>query len=263
MINPKKRLQIKKAGPFFFDKGSKTGVLLLHGFTSTPYQFRELGKYLAERGLTVYAPLVAGHGTCPEDLKNTCAEDWKKSVEEAYRFLKSKTENIVIIGNSFGGNLAFYLARKTNNDPKAIISLSAPIKLTFGWFIKLRLYLYGWMKEYYRKATKIYQIDYTDMIDEVTYPLIPIKSLRDFLSFVKEETIPNLKEVKAPILIVYASNDLVVSPKSARFIYENVRSLNKEIFELKTNHHVILTDKKKEELFKKTYDLIKKAASAA
>lgn len=249
---------MKGASPFFFNNSKKTGVLLLHGFTSTPYQFQELGSYLSDRGLTVYAPLIAGHGTCPEDLKNTSPEEWKESVERAYSLLKEKVDEVVIIGNSFGGNLAFYLAKKTGNDPKGIISLGTPIKLTFGWFIKLRLYLYGWMKEYYKKATKVYHIDYTDMKDEVTYSLIPIKSLRDFLRFLKEETIPNLKKVKVPTLAIHANTDLVVSPKSAKYIYENIGSTDKEIYWFKTTHHVVMNDDKKEQLFETIYDFITK-----
>ncbi len=246
--------QIKGANPFFFNNDSKIGVLLLHGFTSTPFQFRELAKYLTDRGLTVYAPLIAGHGTSPEDLIGTNPEDWKRSAERAYSKLKEKVDKIIIIGNSFGGNLAFYLAKK--KDPLAVISLGTPIKLRFELFIKLRLYLYGWAKKYYRKAKRHYKIDYTDMQDEVTYPVIPIKSLRDFLSFLEKETIPNLDKVKIPTLIIHANTDFVVSPKSATYIHQNIGSFHKEIYWFGSNHHVVMNDEKRDQLFERIYKFI-------
>lgn len=249
-----KKHQMKGAAPFFFDRKSKIGVLMLHGFTSTPFQFRELGKYLLDRGLTIYAPLIAGHGTSPEDLKETRAEEWKRSVAKSYSFLKNKVDKVVIIGNSFGGNLAFYLAKKEN--PIGIISLGTPIKLRFQWLIKLGLYTYGWFKTYYKKQRRIYRIDYTDMQDEVTYPLIPIKSLREFLRFLKEETIPNLGKVKTPTLIIHANTDYVVSPESATYIHQHLGSNHKEIYWFGSNHHIVINDEKKEQLFERIYKFI-------
>jgi len=41
----------------------ETGVLLVHGYLATPEEMRGLAEFLAHRGLRVYVPLVAGHGT--------------------------------------------------------------------------------------------------------------------------------------------------------------------------------------------------------
>ena len=110
-LDDKKKNTEKKymrgAEPFFDYKNPEIGILLLHGFTASPYQFRYLRELLANKNLTVYAPIIAGHGTHPEDLKNTTIDDWIQSTEDAYGLLKNKVKNIVIIGNSFGGNFAF------------------------------------------------------------------------------------------------------------------------------------------------------------
>lgn len=248
---------MKGAEPLFINKKSKIGVLLLHGFTGTPYQFKELGKYLAEKGFTVYAPLIAGHGTSPEDLMNTTTEDWEKSVKKAYLKLKEKTPRVVIVGNSFGGNLAFYLAQEFPNSLAGIISLGTPIKLKFQWFIKLRLFLYGWAKTYYQKPKRIYKIDYTDMIDEITYPVIPVKSLREFFKFLKTKTIPNLEKVKVPTLIMHANIDPVVNPESASYIYQHLGSNYKKIYWFSSNQHVVTNDERRQEIGQKIYEFIK------
>ena len=250
-------LPMKGAEPFFIDKKSKIGILLLHGFTGTPYQFKELGKYLAKKGFTVSVPLVAGHGTSPEDLINTTMEDWKKSVKKAYSRLEKKVQKIVIVGNSFGGNLALYLAQQPPDSLTGIVSLGTPVRLRFQWFIKLRLFLYGWLKKYYRKPQRVYKIDYTDMIDEITYPVIPVKSLREFFKFLKTETVPNLNKIKVPTLIMHADVDPVVNPKSALHIYEHLGSSYKKIYWFSSGHHVITNDKRRDELFQKIYNFIR------
>ncbi len=43
-------------------------MLLIHGFTGSPPEMRLVGEYLHRRGLTVYAPLLPGHGTTVEDM---------------------------------------------------------------------------------------------------------------------------------------------------------------------------------------------------
>ena len=211
-------MAMKGGEPIYIDNNSKIGVLMIHGFTSTPHQFKDLSKYLSSNGFTVYAPLIAGHGTRPEDLIKTSPEDWKKSVEEAYLKLKKRTEKIVVIGNSFGGNLVFWLARKAGNELIGIVSLGTPIVLKYQMVINARLFLYGWARKYYRKPMRVYKTDYTDMMDEVTYPLIPVKNLREFLEFIQIDTIPNLEKIKVPAFIAHANIDPVVRPKSATYI---------------------------------------------
>jgi len=247
------------AEPIFIDKNSNIGILMLHGFTSTPHQFKELSQFFASKGFTVYAPLVVGHGTSPKDLAKVGKEDWKKSVKDAYLELGKKVQKIFIIGNSFGGNLAFYLACEfQDNHLAGIISLDTPIRLRNQKIIKLRLYTYGWLRKYYRKPQRYYKIDYTDMSDEVTYSVVPVKSLRDFFEFIEEETVPNLNKIKAPTLIAHANVDPVVDPKSATFIHDRLGSNHKIIYWFDSNQHsIVFLGKKRYQLFEKIYEFIK------
>lgn len=250
---------MRGAEPIFVDKKSEVGVLLLHGFTSTPNQFKELADFLCRKAFSVSVPLIAGHGTCPEDLIKSCPEDWTASVKEAYFKLKKISKKIFIIGNSFGGNLGLWLAKELNNDPSGVITLGAPIYLRYQWLIYLRYYTYYRFKKYYRKSPRIYKIDYTDMDDEITYPVIPIKSFGDFLDFIKYETMPNLSRVKVPALIGHANVDPVVHPKSATYIYEHLGSQFKKIFWFDCKAHTVVNGKDKKVLFEKAYEFIKEA----
>lgn len=241
--------------PIFVDKNSEIGVLLIHGFSSTNYQFKALANYLADKGLTVYAPLIAGHGTSPAEFAKTDAEDWMNSVRKAYVELKAKTKKVFVLGNSFGGNLAFELVREAG-DVFGVISLGTPIKLRYQALIKFRTYTYGWLRKYYSKPQRIYSVDYTDMVDDITYPVIPLSTLREFFRFIKQRTIPGLVAIKTPVLILHASVDPVVHPGSAQHIHENIGSNYKMIFWFDSNHHTLFFDRKRDEVFERIYQFI-------
>jgi len=250
---------MKGAEPIFIDKKSKVGVLMIHGFSSTPDEFRELSAYLAGKGFTVSAPLLAGHGTKPEDMLNTNAFDWAGSVEKAYLEIKKKSEKIFLVGNSFGSDLAFWLTEKYCNEPLGVISLGAPVFLRSHTFMVLRIYTYGLVKKFYRKPVRLYRTDYTDSLDEVTYSKIPIKSVRQFLRFIKTNVRPILCKINVPTLVVHSDNDRVIHPRSATYIYERLGSSLKRIYWFRSRYHVSIDDKNRDELFAKILDFIKES----
>ena len=69
-----------------------------------------LGEELANAGWRCHGPLLAGHGTTPEDLARTRWEDWAASAEEALAALRSECDEVVVAGQSGGGSLALHLA---------------------------------------------------------------------------------------------------------------------------------------------------------
>jgi len=247
---------MKGAEPIFIDKKSKVGILMIHGFSSTPGELRELASYLASKGYTVSAPLLAGHGLNPEEMKKSSVFDWANSVKEAYLRLKEKSEKILLIGNSFGSDLAFWLSQEFANDPIGIISLGAPIYLRGHYIILLRLYTYGLIQKFYKKPKRIFTKEYTD-IAEVTYTKIPTRSVRQFLRFIQKNVRPILKKIKVPVLVVHSDNDCVVDPKSAIYIFRNLGSQTKKLYWFKSVCHTAVEDKNKSELFDEISDFMR------
>lgn len=241
--------------PIFIYRNGKVGVLLLHSYTSTPYEMRELANYLADKGITVYAPVIAGHGTCPEDLAKTSIAEWQQSVEQAYQFLKEKVEKVFVIGSSFGGNLAFYLATKFTNPLGGIISIGTPIKVRWQKIFKLGLYTYGFLKKDQKKSRRDYHLTYNE-VDQVVYPVMPVKSLRRFFTFIKKITIPSLPKISVPTLIIQSSQDRIVDPNSAQYLHENLTSSDKRILWINGNNHAFAIDEKRNLIFNTIYHFI-------
>jgi len=94
----------------FSAAGGPEGVLVLHGFTGSPYSMRPLGESLANQGYTVEVPRLPGHGTSLEDLFDVRFEDWIGAVEAAYADLAARTSSVAAVGLSFGGGMSVWLA---------------------------------------------------------------------------------------------------------------------------------------------------------
>lgn len=91
--------------------GSRAQILLLHGYTGSPYDLRPLADFLHAHDVKVSVPLLRGHGNKPSDLNRVSATQW---LEDATRALSTfdKKKPIVVGGLSMGGLLAIILARK-------------------------------------------------------------------------------------------------------------------------------------------------------
>lgn len=247
---------MKGAEPIYIDKKSKIGILMVHGFSGSPDQFREISIYFAEKGFTVFAPLLKGHGTSPDDMFETSAYDWAQSVKDAYFKLREKTEKIFLIGNSFGASLCMWLAKELNNEPIGVASMGGAVFLRHHFVISLRIHTYGFLKKFYKKPIRYYKMDYTDMNNEVSYSSLPTRSIRQFLRFLKKEIQPSFENVKIPALVVHSENDRVVHPKSAAFIYDKLNSPLKKLYWVKSNHHIPISDECKSELFERIFQFL-------
>lgn len=87
---------------------ARTGVLLIHGLTDSPYSLRALGERLHANGAHVLGLRVPGHGTVPSALTQTTWQDMAAAVVLAMRHLKQQVAGgpVHVIGYSNGGALA-------------------------------------------------------------------------------------------------------------------------------------------------------------
>ena len=82
-----------------------------------------MGEALHERGFTVAAPLLAGHGTTLDALFNVTWRDWLNSSFAPLAHLRAECDQIFIAGFSMGALLAVVLAARI---PSAGVILMAP-----------------------------------------------------------------------------------------------------------------------------------------
>jgi alpha-beta hydrolase superfamily lysophospholipase len=113
------------------------GVLLLHGYSDSPYSLRGFGATMRDAGAYVVGLRIPGHGTAPSALKYTTADDMTAAVRLAMHHLKSVMADrpIIIIGYSNGAALALNYDLESIEDatlpaPAGLILMSPEIGVT-------------------------------------------------------------------------------------------------------------------------------------
>lgn len=126
----------------------KKGILLTHGFLSSPYIMKSLGEDFAKADFLVRAILLPGHGTYYQDLDNYTWQDWMSAVRFGYDSLTQDCEEIYLCGFSIGATLSLMIAldeiNNANSKLKKIILLApcfgiSPFAQSFPLLIKTKL----------------------------------------------------------------------------------------------------------------------------
>lgn len=233
-------IKVRNRQPFSH-MGGNTGVLLIHGFTGSPGELLPLGEFLATEGYAVEIPVLAGHCNRVIDMLRTTETDWIGSAMAAYDELAKRTKQVVVLGHSMGGLIAFYLA---NRFPVlGVVSICTPIYVTNRLF-RIAPYL-AWFK-----PVREYKEPRNQQIEQFlggyhATPLAPVRNLQRLLTIVKGE----LPQVQVPTLILQAELDRTVRPKSAAYIYDKIGSTNKYLKWYAKSGHFLQVDLDHEQAF--------------
>ncbi|TKJ17140.1 hypothetical protein CEE44_01225 [Candidatus Woesearchaeota archaeon B3_Woes] len=246
---------MKGAEPYFIKKG-KTGVLLLHGLTSTPQELRFLAKYLASKNFSVYAPLIKGHGTNVIDLARTKEKDWENSALKGFDKLSKSTNRVYVIGSSMGGNLSFRIATKRNVE--GIVVMGTAMFFKRQLFNKILFKFIKLFKNFVRKEYPDEKIK--KLVKKKTqYMEFPLNCISDLIKLIRISE-KDLPKITAPSLIMQSSTDHILPKENAQWIYKHIGSVKKRIFMVPNSYHVFCIDKNRNIAFKEIYRFIKETS---
>jgi carboxylesterase len=213
----------------------KTGVLVLHGFTGSPASIKPWAIALHERGLSVSAPRLPGHGTHWEDLNKVTWQDWYESVEREFLELKKQCDQVFVAGFSVGGALALRLSQIRGSEIAGTILLNPSIydeRLRFKLVPALSMFLpfvKGGPADVAKPGAPKHGYD--------RIPLRGLNQVRKLWEVVERD----LYLVDLPLMVAYSLNDHVVHPVCSETIINNVYSsdIREVVFE-KSFHNVAL-----------------------
>ena len=243
----------QKLDPSPFSKeGGPVGCLLIHGFTGSPPEMRLLGDYLNERGLTVSAPLLAGHGTVPGDLNRVRWGDWVASAEEALLSLLSRCDSVFLAGLSMGALIAVHLAVSY---PKVggIVLYSPGLKAANRLLVLAPI-----IRHLIKQFPKSEDNDLTDpdapgrLWHYHTYPVGGAAELLKLQRVVRAE----LGDVRVPAMVFRSTRDTMIHPDSARLTFDGLGCDDKELVTLHNSGHCMTVDSEREAIFARTYGFI-------
>ena len=236
--------------------GRAIGVLLVHGFTSTPDSMRGWAESLAARGYAVEVPRLPGHGTTWQDMNRTRWEDWYAEVDRTFTQMRARTEAVVVGGLSMGGGLALRLAAD-RPDEVAGVALVNPAVNIDRKDVKLLPVLKYVVPAFPPIANDIKKPGEV----EHAYKWSPLKAAHSMLqgyAGVRRD----LARVTAPLLIWRSTEDHVVDPSSARIIAASVSSRDFEERLLTDSYHVATQDNDAPRIFDESAEFITRVTSA-
>jgi len=184
--------------------GATTAVLLVHGFTATPWEMRPLAEFLAEAGMASLAVRLPGHGTSPEDLAGRRWEEWSAACIEGYKILSKEFPIIYGMGMSTGCLLLLEMARA---NPFNGLVLFSPYLRVLHWLAPYA----GWLR-----WLRPYQVKSGDEGLSNRYynrrPLAGIHQINRLLRTVRSQ----LPQVVCPVLAFNGEGDETVDINSGR-----------------------------------------------
>jgi carboxylesterase len=237
------------SGPFSAD-GGPVGVLILHGFTGSPQTVYDWAESLAAAGLTVRAPLLAGHGGTWQELAKTGWTDWYADAERAFRALSERCSQVFVAGLSMGGCLALRLAETQGSLVSGVVlvnpSLAADTPV---------IALAPWLKHLLKSVKSIGgDIKKTGVVERAAKrtPVASVATLPELW----RTTAASLASVTQPLLVFRSTVDHVVGPASMKVLMAALPGA--EVRPLDDSYHVATLDNDAPEIFDGTLSFIQK-----
>jgi len=227
---------------YIFNENSKLGIYIIHGFSSTTYEVKELLNHLCKLGFYVEANNLPGHGTTIDDCNHTKYTDWISFVEQDIARMYIKCDKVIVMGVSMGGLLAMNLAITFPLDGIVIAGSLLKFKKEFDVRIITRLF-----HKFKPKVIKKYQFDKYNMkhVDFYGYNAYPIIALNEMRKLVDNISI-KLDKIKCPVLMIHSKDDkTALYNKNFQLIKNKLSNASVDSLVLDdAGHHLFDPDKK-------------------
>jgi carboxylesterase len=230
------------------------GVLVLHGYTSSPFGMRPLAEHLAAAGFAVELPRLPGHGTRWQDLRTTTWRDWAREAIAALEVLRTRTAVQTVLGLSMGGTLALHLA-ETRDDVAGAVLIN-PFVMTSDPVAKLVPILKLFVPSVAGLGNDIAK----EGGDEQPYDRNPVRSQASVLEL-GERVRRGLERVTCPLLVFTSRQDHVVEPANSAEILAGVSSGDTEQVWLESSYHVAQLDHDGPEIAERSVAFLRRVAA--
>jgi len=219
-----------------FNSKSDIGIYIIHGFSSTTHEVKELAEFLGSCGFHTRANNLPGHGTDIDDCNNTIYAEWLEHVERDFADMISQNKKIYVVGASMGGALALHLASlfPINGIVTCAAVLHFKDHFTLQWINPIT-------KFFYSKVSKRKRFD-KNIRNELKfngynqYPLVALNEYFKMAKLIKR----NLNKISAPILILSSKKDLTAPKINVSIINDGVKSNIKKVKEYDYPSHAML-----------------------
>ena len=241
---------IKGSEPFTLVGKNETCWLLIHSYSATPAEMRELGDSIYTHfGDTVVGMRLEGHGELPSHLEDKNISTWYAQAESEFLEGKRQCTHVNVVGSSLGALIAARLAEE--HDVKNVYLLNTFVTKPLIWYKPLP---FAWRLKllspflHYDKKTNIGNInDPLGKMSHIAYWNMPYAPIRNSIPFIKE-TKEDFKDIHQPLFIAHSSEDQVASISASLKLYDQASSVDKQLLILNRSNHILLLDYEKEKV---------------
>jgi carboxylesterase len=232
--------------------GGPVGTLLIHGFTGSVAETRPMGEYLAARGLAICCPLLAGHGTTPQDLTRIRWQEWTGEVEVALGELQGHCETVFVVGLSLGALLALWLGAELPGI--AGLLPMAPAVQFHSRLAPLALGLRHLLRYSPLGPMGVDDLEDPEAVHRIwCYDRLPLWGAAEAY-LLQRQVLKLLPKIRQPLLIFHGRRDTKVPPQAAQMVYDGVASTDKTLVWLEHSGHNLLADSERESVWARSYD---------
>ncbi len=241
---------------------SPRGVLLLvHGFGAHSGRWEALADYFLQRNIASYALELRGFGRTQGVRGHTDSFDaYFDDMLALSRVIRENNPGakIFLAGESFGGLIAFLLACKHSEEFLGLICLApafntrirAPFWEYLGILLNLLICPQKQFKIQFTGRMCTRDPQYQAKIDSDLFEH-RMASARFILNYFRAERAARkvVAGLSLPVLFLLPGGDKLVSPQSSKLIFNQIKSLDKEIIEYLEMFHALSVELGKEKVF--------------
>jgi carboxylesterase len=236
-------------------ENSKVGIVLVHGFTSTPSVMRPWGEFLNSHGFTVRVLLLPGHGTSIADLDKVNWQQWPAEIESHVNQLLIECEKVFLCGFSMGAAASLHVASRYQSQLTGLILVNPMIHRRNAWPTAVKI-ASRFVKSFGTAGSDIQRGDVTQW----KYDRTPMRAAHQLLCLL-EETRPLLTRIKLPLLLFRSATDHTLPASNSEIILREIGSTAKEEVVLHNSYHVAPLDQDQEVIFIESLRFIKQVCA--
>ena len=212
----------------------KKCIIFIHGFTGDPYRDFGLKELSYKEGFSFEMLSLKFHDKDISYLNSLTLTDTLADLKERIELVVSNNDEVYIIGDSFGGNLAVILSTFYNFKSIVLVSPFVFPKLKWRFYMKffgpfLRRVKVSVKKQYPR-----------GMISNDKFSEIPTKSIAEVF-YSANIAKAYLKSLNIPTLIIQNEFDYLLVNSNAKKVFDLIKSNYKKLVLIeKSNQHSVL-----------------------
>lgn len=226
----------------------RVALLMVHGFAAGPITFGRMAPALAERGFACHAILLPGYGRPIGEYEKATRDQWRAAIREKISELHAKHDAVWLVGHSMGGTLSALEALDRRSQADGLVLLAplfevcdrrSPVLSPRALHAITRVAVFTDLTQL------AFPLDAKDpelRANAIRDDFVP-RSIYNQLFALTDEVEGRGPELKLPVLLVTAPDDLVASPAAAReWVAAATNAPRRTLLEQTTSGHVVTWD---------------------